>query len=240
MSLHGVYRICPVEPRWTSSSTRAKNAKPVKQKLRRLHPSVALQVKEEIDKLHKALFIRVVLYPHWIANIVPVMKKDGRPILSLVVCIDFRNLNNMPYWWFSLTTHGPSGWQHCRSWDALHYGWFLWLQPDQARGRRSGKDVIHNTLGDIRSSSNAFRSQTGATTHKGVDCNLSRYDACPHRQIGGVRRNPRHEKDIRKLGSITKISVEDEPKEVCVWSFVVGLIVRDWNRPSQSQGHIGQ
>jgi len=62
---------------------------PVKQKLRRLHPKTALQVKGEIDKLHQAKFIRVVLYPQWIANIVPVMKKDGK----VRVCIDFRNLN---------------------------------------------------------------------------------------------------------------------------------------------------
>src|SRR5262249_34541946 len=37
------------------------DATPVKQKLRRLHPKMALKVKEEIDKLHKAKFIRVVL-----------------------------------------------------------------------------------------------------------------------------------------------------------------------------------
>ncbi len=50
---------------------------------------MALQVKDEIDKLHKAKFLRVVLYPQWVANIVPVMKKDGR----VRVCIDFRDLN---------------------------------------------------------------------------------------------------------------------------------------------------
>ena len=38
-------------------------AKAIKQKLRRLHPKMALQVKEEVDKLHKAKFIKVVLYP---------------------------------------------------------------------------------------------------------------------------------------------------------------------------------
>lgn len=65
------------------------DAKPVKQKLRRMLPDVALKVKEEVDKLHQAKFIRVVLFPEWIANIVPVAKKDGR----VRVCIDFRNLN---------------------------------------------------------------------------------------------------------------------------------------------------
>ena len=57
----------------------------VKQKLRRFLPHIALKMKEKIDKLHKAKFIRVVLYPLWVANIVPVMKKDGR----VRICIDF-------------------------------------------------------------------------------------------------------------------------------------------------------
>ena len=52
-------------------------AKVVKQKLRRLHPKMTLQVKEEVDKLHKAKFIKVILYPQWMANIVPVIKKSG-------------------------------------------------------------------------------------------------------------------------------------------------------------------
>ena len=50
-------------------------AKTLKQRLRRLHPRLALQVKIEVDRLHKAKVIRVVLYPHWVANIVPVVKK---------------------------------------------------------------------------------------------------------------------------------------------------------------------
>lgn len=39
------------------------DAKIVKQKLRQLHPKAALQVEEEINKLHTAKFIRVVVYP---------------------------------------------------------------------------------------------------------------------------------------------------------------------------------
>ena len=53
-------------------------AKPIKQKLRRLRPELTLKVKEEIDKLHKAKLIRVVVYPSWVANIVLVAKKDGK------------------------------------------------------------------------------------------------------------------------------------------------------------------
>ena len=54
------------------------NARPVKHKLRRMLPNVALKVKEEVDKLHQAKFVRVVLFPQWVANIVLVKKKDGR------------------------------------------------------------------------------------------------------------------------------------------------------------------
>ena len=40
-------------------------------------------------KLFKVGFIEVVPYPEWVANIVPVMKKDGR----VRVCVDYRDLN---------------------------------------------------------------------------------------------------------------------------------------------------
>ena len=50
---------------------------------------VELKVKEEIEKLLKAKFIRPTRYAQWLANIVPVVKKNGK----LCVCIDFRDLN---------------------------------------------------------------------------------------------------------------------------------------------------
>ena len=34
-------------------------------------------------------FLRVVNYPKWLANVVPIPKKDGK----VKVCIDFRDLN---------------------------------------------------------------------------------------------------------------------------------------------------
>jgi len=42
-----------------------------------------------VSKLIEAGFIREVKYPTWIANIVPVRKKNGQ----LRVCVDFRDLN---------------------------------------------------------------------------------------------------------------------------------------------------
>ena len=64
-------------------------ARPVKQKLRRLHPRWSLQVKEEIQKQLHVGFLLVVEYPEWLANVVPVPKKDGK----VRVCVDFRDLN---------------------------------------------------------------------------------------------------------------------------------------------------
>lgn len=43
----------------------------------------------EVDKLIKAGFIKDIQYPRWLANIVPVEKKNGQ----VRVCIDFHDLN---------------------------------------------------------------------------------------------------------------------------------------------------
>ena len=50
---------------------------------------VELKVKEEIEKLLKAKFIKPTRYVQWFANIVLVMKKNEK----LRVCVDFRDLN---------------------------------------------------------------------------------------------------------------------------------------------------
>nr|CAN73091.1 hypothetical protein VITISV_041303 [Vitis vinifera] len=65
------------------------HARPVKKKLRRLHPRWSLQVKEEIQKQLSVGFISMVKYLEWLANVVPVPKKDGK----VRVCVDFRDLN---------------------------------------------------------------------------------------------------------------------------------------------------
>ena len=62
---------------------------PVKQKKRRLRPEWALLVKEEVEKQWKAKFLEVVEDTQWLANIVPVPKKDGK----VRMCMDYRDLN---------------------------------------------------------------------------------------------------------------------------------------------------
>ena len=62
---------------------------PHQQPPRRMANEVILKVKEEIERLLQAGFIRPTRYVEWLSNIVPVLKKNGK----LCVCIDFRNLN---------------------------------------------------------------------------------------------------------------------------------------------------
>ncbi|XP_028193320.1 uncharacterized protein LOC114378935 [Glycine soja] len=64
--------------------------RPVKQLPRRFAPEIMSKIKEEIERLLRCKFIRSARYVEWLANIVPVIKKNG----TLRVCIDFRDLNN--------------------------------------------------------------------------------------------------------------------------------------------------
>ena len=60
-------------------------ARPTKQTQRRFRTELIPQIEAEVDKLIAAGFIREVQYPKWIANIVPVKKKNGQ----IRVCVDF-------------------------------------------------------------------------------------------------------------------------------------------------------
>ncbi|XP_069155857.1 uncharacterized protein [Solanum lycopersicum] len=62
---------------------------PVKQRTRKFKPELSLKIKEEITKQIESRLVEVTQYPTWLANVVPVAKKDGK----IRICIDYRDLN---------------------------------------------------------------------------------------------------------------------------------------------------
>ena len=61
----------------------------VKKKLRRMRTEWFLKIKEEVTKQLKVGFIKLVYQAKWVANVVPIPKKDGK----VRMCVDFRDLN---------------------------------------------------------------------------------------------------------------------------------------------------
>ena len=63
--------------------------RPVRQKVRRFHPTCHQIIQTEVDNLLRAGFIREVKYPEWLANVVVVPKKGDK----WRVCVDYTDLN---------------------------------------------------------------------------------------------------------------------------------------------------
>ena len=53
-------------------------AKLVVQAMRTFHPDVEAQIIEEIQKLLTTGFIKLIMHPRWLSNIVLVKKKNGQ------------------------------------------------------------------------------------------------------------------------------------------------------------------
>jgi hypothetical protein len=64
-------------------------AKPFKQRLRQINPTLLPVMEREVKKLLDARIIVPLRYSSWVANLVPVRKKSG----EIRLCVDFRNLN---------------------------------------------------------------------------------------------------------------------------------------------------
>jgi ribonuclease HI len=63
--------------------------KPFRKKLRQINPMLLPIMEKEVKKLLDAKIIIPLIYSEWVANLVPVRKKNG----EIRLCVDFRNLN---------------------------------------------------------------------------------------------------------------------------------------------------
>ena len=50
---------------------------------------IILKIKEKVEKQLKADLLAAIAYLDWVANIVPMLKKDGK----VRMCVDYRDLN---------------------------------------------------------------------------------------------------------------------------------------------------
>ena len=65
------------------------DVKLVKQHQRRFHPEIMEAIESEVKKLIDSGFVREEQHPDWVANIIPVRKKNGK----IWICMNYRDLN---------------------------------------------------------------------------------------------------------------------------------------------------
>ena len=65
--------------------------KPFRQKLKIINPKLVPIIEKEIKKLFDAKIIVTLRFSKWVANFIPVRKKNG----EIILCVDFRNLNRI-------------------------------------------------------------------------------------------------------------------------------------------------
>ena len=65
------------------------DAKPVAQKIRHINPMFLPIIEKEIKKLWEAKIILPLIFSNWVANIVPVQKKNG----EIRIYVYFHNMN---------------------------------------------------------------------------------------------------------------------------------------------------
>ena len=64
---------------------------PFKQKLRIINTMLLPLIEKEVKKLFNAKIIVTIRFSKWVANLVPIRKKNG----EIRLCVDFRNLNRV-------------------------------------------------------------------------------------------------------------------------------------------------
>jgi hypothetical protein len=64
-------------------------SKPVKKKFRQFNPLLLPILEKELKRLLEAKIIVPLRYSEWVANLMPVRKKNG----EIRLCVDFQNLN---------------------------------------------------------------------------------------------------------------------------------------------------
>jgi len=78
------------------------DVKPVKQQQRRFRPEIMEAIQSEVKKLIDSGFVREEQHLDWVANIVPVTKKNGK----IWICIDFRDKGSLSQRQISSPNHG--------------------------------------------------------------------------------------------------------------------------------------
>ena len=63
--------------------------KPFRQNLRRINPALFCIIEKEVKKLLDAKIIVPLRYSSWVANLVPIRKKNSEIRLCVDLCVDF-------------------------------------------------------------------------------------------------------------------------------------------------------
>jgi hypothetical protein len=66
-------------------------SKPFRQKLRQINPMLLPIIEKEVKKILDAQIIIPLRYSEWVANLVPIRKKNG----EIRLCVDFQNWNRI-------------------------------------------------------------------------------------------------------------------------------------------------
>jgi len=92
------------------------DAKPYRQRLRNINPTLAPLIKKELEKMLAAGIIAPTRHTSWVSNPIIIRKKNG----EIRICVDFRNLNIA-----SLKDNGYFVTKCNRSRYAIHVRWIF-------------------------------------------------------------------------------------------------------------------